>query len=377
VNGTLSSNHRDNSREIEILNRQVNNIFDKLADIERSERQVLGDKKEAINTLAQIFERQHELGVYKEPIDTICAHVCKLARDRGLLASERWIHEVMNSKYKQLKFNPTVNKELSSELGEVAKEMWDTTRGIEFSLEEPEITSQYTDDYNINRISQKSLDELRAPAEIKIATEQEIRKADKLKSMARETAKRADLLKERCESLGIKYEVENTIPDTGIIPVVSAISERSGPSLTSASLGRYGDVIKRAQLKVEKYPPTTPELDAKFAACIDNMIMVWRGWVDEKYRKDTLSWLHVAMDKAAHGKHAAATMHATLLDDSTKRALTREQVGDKDELVLQQAMNILAMQDDLVAMHRWYVEGPEKAIAKRAKKLHRRLSNSA
>jgi len=389
VNGTLSSKDDSIKREVELLNRQISHVFQKLSEIERSERQVLGEKKESIKYLAQLFERQQELGAYTEPVNTICAHICKLSRDKyHLFASERWIHEVLgeildkegNKKYLQTKFDPTINKS-EEDLKEGAREMWQTAGGIEYSLEQPELATDLTDEYAIKRITQKSLDELRDPKEISIATTEEIKKADSLKSMARETAKRADLLKERCARLNIQYQdlddLENGgTPDTDTIPVVSAISERSGPGLFSAELDELGATIIRAARKVEKYKPD-PEMDAQFAECIKRVIKVWRGWVDEKYRKDTISWLHVAMDKQAHGKHAAATMHATILPDGTKRALTREQVGDKDELVLQQAMNVLLMQDDIAAMHSWYVNYPEKAIAKRAKGLHGRLSNSA
>lgn len=378
MNETLSSNSKSNEREVEILDRQINNKFQHLSEIERSERKVLGEKKDAIEALAQLFEEKHKLGAYTEPIDTICAHICKVARDKyGLLASERWIHGALDDKYKQLKFVPTTaNKEAEVDLKEGVREMYQTASGIEYSLEEPELASEFVDDFNIKKITNKSLDELRDPREVKIATREEIKKAENLKSMARETAKRAELLKERCVRMKIQYIDEDDATDVDAIPVVSAESEQSGPGLLSNALFRYSDIIKRAGLKAEKYQ-ASPELDAKFADCIDNMILVWRGWVDEKYRKDTISWLHVAMDKSAHGKHAAATMHATILPDGTKRALTREQVGDKDELVLQQAMNILAMQDDLAAMHSWYVNYPERAIAKRAKRLHKRLSNSA
>lgn len=385
MNGTLSSNRDDSiQREVELLNRQISHVFQKLSEIERNERQVLGEKKESIKFLAGLFERQQQLGAYKEPVNTICAHICKISREEyHLFASERWIHEVLGEilddegkkKYLQTKFDPTANKS-EEDLKEGAREMWQTAGAIEFSLEQPEIATDLTDEYLIKRITQKSLDELRDPKEIKIAAEQETKKADRLKSMARETAKRADLLKEKCERMGIKYEIEEEVSEADTIPVVSAISEHSGPGLFSAELDELGATIIRAARKVEKYKPD-PEMDAQFAECIKRVIKVWRGWVDEKYRKDTISWLHVAMDKQAHGKHAAATMHATILPDGTKRALTREQVGDKDELVLQQAMNVLLLQDDIAAMHSWYVNYPEKAIAKRAKGLHGRLSNSA
>ncbi len=373
----------DNARKIEILNRQIENILQKLHEIERSERQVLGEKKEAINTLAFTFEELHKAGVYTQPIDTICAHICKIVRDRGLLASERWVHEVIDDKYKQTKFSPRYEPGIVTErvIPQEAK-VW-PTETVEGSLwQTPEISTARTDPFTSKKnllLSQKSIDEMNAE-ELRVATEQELKEARQFKDIAREKTRRAELMLEKCEEH--KIAIDPDIRGREPIPVQSATSAESGPSLFSESLHEYSDIIKRAAYKVEKYKPPA-KLDRKFANAINEMILVWRPWVDEKFRKDTLSWLHVQMDEAAHGKHAAATMHSTkfepdkLLPEETKRALTREQVGDKREIVLQQAQRILSVWKDLVAMHRWHHDFVEMAVAKRAVRLHRRLSESA
>jgi hypothetical protein len=387
----IPSSTDSSSRKVEFLYRQVSNILSALAEVERDERGLLTKKKDLINALAVTFEHLHKEGAYTEPVNTICSHICKLAREKGLLASERWIREVIEAKYKQTEYAPRYDAPKpewitqTSVVGsneppqeaeqqqsqEQLEEAWRYT--VENSISTPEMSSESTDPYLVKRVSLKPIDEM-TPEELRIATEQELRESKQLKDVSREKSKRAELMLERCDELKIAIDPE--VRGGEDIPVESALSEDSGPSEFSEALKEYSGIIKRAADKVEKYRPP-PHLDKKFAKAVNEMILVWRPWVDEKFRKDTFSWLHVAMDEAAHGKHAAATIHSTILPDGTKRALTREQVGDKKEMVNQQAMRILACWKDWVAMHRWNFELEEKAVAFRAKRLHKRLSNSA
>ena len=380
---TSNTNGEDNSRRIEYLNREINNILSRIAEIERTERGVVGEKRDAINALARTFEQLHEIGAYTEPINTICAHICKIGRERGLLASERWIQEVLDPKYKHMEFAPkniVDDADVTKGIVNFPKEQIDeyvaqfgSTWSVENSIETPSISSEDSDPFTAKKIALKPIDEM-TREELQIATPHEMQEARKLKDAAREKAKRAELMLEKCDRM--KVAIDPEVRGREPIPVVSAESGESGPSDFSEALREYSEIIDRAADKVEKYKPPV-SLDRKFAKAVREMTLVWKPWVDEKFRKDTFSWLFVAMDEAAHGKHAAATIHSTVLPDGTKRALTREQVGDRKELINQQAMRILASWKDLVAMHRWNWELEEKAIARRAVKLHRRLSESA
>jgi hypothetical protein len=319
TNKETTARNFEHSRHIEILNRQVKNILDELQNIERNERGIVSKKKDNIVALAKTFEELHNAGAYTEPINTICVYICKLTREKGLLASERWIHESLDDKYKQVQFSPVV-----VEFAEVAEKNHDALEGslIEDSLQEPEVSSsEASDPFLAKNIASKSIDEM-TREELQIATPQVVREAKQLKDAAREKTRRAELMLEKCDNLRIAVDPE--VRGREPLPVVSAISGESGPSEFSEALHDLADIIDRAGFKVEKYkPPQT--LDKKFAKAVREMILIWKPWVDEKFRKDTFSWLHVAMDEAAHGKHAAATMHSTLLPDGTKRSLTREQ----------------------------------------------------
>lgn len=411
--GSLSDNRdstekkEDNSARIELLNRQIINILNALAEVERDERGLLSKKSDMIKALAETFEKLHGEGAYTQPVNTICSFICRLVRERGLLASERWIHEVVDSRFKQIEFSPVSNQTTTTTTAATGTATYstegDTTNAtttppsieeedddnttipqilpdeldawrylVENSLRTPETSSQVTDPY-YQKIVQKPIDEMN-PEELRAVTEQKLKEAKHLKDMSREASRQAEFCLERCDEK--KIAVDPEVRGIEQIPTESATSDESGPSEFSKALKEYSNVIYRAHQKVEKYKPPV-HLDKRFAKAIQEMILVWRPWVDEKFRKDSFSWLHVAMDECAHGKHAAATIHSTVLPDGTKRALTREQVGDKKEMINQQAMRILSVWKDLVSMHRWNYELQEKAIALRAKKLHRRLSNSA
>jgi hypothetical protein len=314
---TDNKTEESKNRHVEILNRQVRNILEELQSIERNERGIVSKKKDAIVALAQTFEELQKEGAYIHPVNTICAHICKLTRAKGLLASERWIHETLDDRYKQVQFSPVIAEEGTTEAEHAALE----GSLIEDSLEEPEVSSEDTDPFFAKKIAAKSIDEM-TKEELQIATPEVVKEAKQLKDAAREKTRRAELMLEKCDQL--KIAVDPEVRGRQPLPVVSAESGESGPSETSEALHDLSDAIERAALKVEKYKPPK-SLDKKFSKAIREMTLVWKPWIDEKFRKDTFSWLHVAMDEVAHGKHAAATMHSTLLPDGTKRSLTREQ----------------------------------------------------
>lgn len=252
--------------------------------------------------------------------------------------------------------------------------IWQYSVENSFPTSTPQTSIGYDDPYLAKRATRKSIDEMQ-PGELQLALSQEWKEATEYKKVAREKGHRAEMLEDRCKLLGIAIPPD-VMGGRSKYPVISAISQESGDSKFYFSLLEYADIIERAAEKVRKYKVPT-KLDDKFAKAIKEMVLVWRPWVDEKYRKDTFSWLYVAMDEAAHGKHAAATMHSTQLEDGIKRALTREQVGDKKEAVYQQALRIIAVWKDLGVMHRWHYETQEKAIANRAIRLRPRLSEQA
>lgn len=85
-------------REIYIDNK---NILDKMGNIEKREHDLLVKKYECILALARNFEKLHQLGDYKEPLEAICSTIVRLVRDeRGFFTSERLIRDILPYHYK-------------------------------------------------------------------------------------------------------------------------------------------------------------------------------------------------------------------------------------------------------------------------------------
>jgi hypothetical protein len=76
------------------------NILDNMRHSEEQDYDLIVRRRECILALAENYERLHELGEYKEPVDTICATICNLVREHGLFVTEDWIHDVLPKKYK-------------------------------------------------------------------------------------------------------------------------------------------------------------------------------------------------------------------------------------------------------------------------------------
>jgi hypothetical protein len=85
-------------RELYIDNK---NILDKMGNIEKREHDLLVKKYKCILALAANFEKLHQLGDHKEPLEAICSTIVSLVRDeRGFFTSERLIRDILPYQYK-------------------------------------------------------------------------------------------------------------------------------------------------------------------------------------------------------------------------------------------------------------------------------------
>lgn len=383
-----------------------------IKDLEKVEEENTRLKVDYINAIAQNFERLYYLGKFNRPINEICSHMCELAKTKEIRASSSWIHVVCDKKYKQGQFAPNQfrppqqadarvwdPKVDGAMLNAPATQAENLVNDSSFSphqtsTPEPQVpepaepiqTWSYSasTDYIPELIPesvmrrhqqgpQKSVDEM-TPDEYRTHVEQSLKDAKDKREQSREAQRRADYLLERADKLNIAIDPE--VRGKIKMPTISAKSKLSGPSLFSEALKMLSEYIYRAHEKVEKYKPSE-EIDQQLAEAIMLEVELWAPYVDEKWRKDQLSWFKIMIDEAAYGKHASASSNPTLLDSGIEAEVTREQVGDKRERQHRLALQIIAQMPRFQAMHKWYTETMEKAIGERKEDLHDTLSQSA
>lgn len=372
------------SREIETLKRENNNIFSNLKELENKQQKIYGEMTEMIRELARNYERLHKLGDYSGAVNTICATIVNELKQKGCYGSVSTAYQVLDAKYKQEEYSHPDESTNSTT----------TSNGAGFSSSghvSPDSSGFYMannsgdgqtypsyPDPNVqvpmNPLKQKlqptgqmSDEFIRQQAEYWALTDKQ------LKENAREAGKRKDFFLELAQDRKIALDPEIVkIED----PALSTPVDVSGETALYNSLVRYGNLILKAAEKVYKFKPNDKDA-RKWSKAVDTMAELWKPWADEKYRKDSVSWMLVQMDNLAHGKHAAATMHSTITPEGIKRALTREQVGDKYETVLQQAVKFTTAYGDMIGMHRWHMETAERRIASRAVSMHGKLSEKS
>lgn len=219
----------------------------------------------------------------------------------------------------------------------------------------------------------KSVDEMNKE-ELRAYTEQCLRESKEASEQSREKRRRAEYVLDiaKDKHVAIDPELEGKIR----LPTISAKSKLSGPSYFSEALRVWAGEILHLAEKAEKYKP--PEaLDRQLLELIKLEIELLEPYLDEKWRKDHLSWFKIMIDEAAYGKHAAASENPTILDAGIEAEVTREQVGDKRERQHRLALRVIAQYPRWKAFHAWYANTAEKAIGERKENLHDTLSDSA
>jgi hypothetical protein len=370
--------------EIARIKRENQNIIQNLSLLESEERIIVTNKSEQLKHLAKNYERLAELGEYKEPVDHICATICRELTQRNMWASVQQARAVLDKKYKQEEFTPhnlpSSQVELDMSVQPVDINNNDNSAWQSYinnsNNNNPQPSFQYEQQYSSPlgspTIPDLPLDQLpddkaREIAETLTADERKKREA------LLESRRRAREAREYCQLHKIPLSPEYA---TDQEPHVSAISPDSGPSEAYYACLELEQTFKKLGEKLFRWrPPQKLAEDLKLA--FEEEVEFYKTFVDEKYRECQPAWWVVQINNLWHGKHAAAIMAACPIDEKTKRSLTREQVGDRQTIDLQRALRFAAAQKAKAKCWWWFHEMNRKGIAKRAKELNPVLSEKS
>jgi hypothetical protein len=422
ANSSRSLTAMNGENEVFRIQREIQNIYNNLATLESEERTIYGAKTEQLKQLAKDYEALAQKGIYKEPVSHICATICKECHTRNLLMSESLAHRVLEDKYKQIEFTPNSITNPSSTqdvpLTQTDSSNWTTgttipgqdpyyysnpsaAGGMWPTYDEPNKDVQI--DFLLNQ--SKSMDEMNKD-ELRDMTEKLIDMDRKESEKHRELRRRKKEYLEKCirNKVALAPQYDNLEENQKHI---STQPGEIGISLAWEKLEEYIRILGKVQDKLYYYKPPN-KLALEMADALEEEIEFWRPMADEKFRKDTESWWVVQLDNLWHGKHAAAVMNATIVDEKVKKALTnddhekidpdvirpeikellvkegvvkrsltREQVGDKLLEVIQRAIRFSEAQRTKAKFRQWYLQELEPRIARRATDLHEVLSDKS
>lgn len=396
----------DREKEISLIKRENANILQNLTVLEGEERALVNSKTQQIKQLARNYERLAELGEYKEPINHICASIVNLCTEppRKLFASAQLARMALEDKYKQTQYTshnnlPTAETYTTTDTlpsPVIEPTIDNTVFDTEVPREEPNnITNQYfgysyesamhaakddeESEFEINKpLTSMTRDELRQVAEGRRA------KTRKSREALLEDRRREKEALEECEKRKIPLS-----PEFEQLPVdhISAKSPDSGPSPAWYKAIELYKAYGKLCDKLYRWRPPKHIQEAMVEA-FQADIEFLEPFLDEKYRKCQPQWWVVQLKNLWHGKHGAAIMNSTVIDDNLKRALTREQVGDRGGQLCHicekkagvdyaRAIRFSLGNKKWAALWQWFVEMNEKGIAKRAVELGPTLSDKA
>ena len=412
--------------EVSRATKEIPNIYNNLKLLESEEKTIWGAKTEQIRQLAKDYEILQQGGIYKEPVNNICATICVELRKMNLWASESLAHKVLDQKYKQSEFTPAHTGDNTStivpplEPSQTDNNFISTTGTVtpdqsHYYYANASATDQMFPTYNnpnqevqIDYLLSKphNLTDRMTAEELRNHTEQLIDADKKAAETHRELRRRKKDFLEKCikNKIPLSPQYENLTENQEHI---STPHGEIGISEAWEALEDYKKTIEKVQDKLYYFKPP-PKIAKMMARAVREEIEFWRPMTDEKFRKDMESWWVVEIDNLVHGKHAAAVMNATIIDEKIKKALindpenkidpssvtpeikellvkegiikrnlTREQVGDKALEVMQRAIRFAEAQQMKRDFRMWYVNEIEPRIGERARELHRTLSDKS
>lgn len=299
--------------EISQLKAKINDIEQDLGDFSQEIFKIYTKKSPLIEAWALTLEKLHELGEFKDPIDTICWHIGKRLKELGFSDNaDSWVRRTLTN-YPRF-------KDQSKVAGANAANAARDSAGL-IPQEEPS-----------KPIAIMTRDELREHTEKKVGLARE------LKRRAHDEAKDADALVQICEDKGIALQIHKK---------KEPISTQKDPQESAAhiAMGELIEVLESLSKKIYEMPPRTPEDDALISQTIQDLITYLKPLQDEKWSKSFLAWLRIQLENIAYGKHAAGSRAATsvlIIEEETQpdgtvlkkerieqRKLTKEQVGDR------------------------------------------------
>lgn len=358
-----------NAADIEYHKRKIQDIEQDFADFSNQIFKLYTSKKELILDWATHLEKLNELEEDIEPITTICYRISKRLVELGIDNADSYVRRILPTKYKDSSQARMGNNNQNA--------------GVNVHAKEP-----------AKPIALMDRNELRD------YTEQKVEEGKELKRRGQETLKEADQLVQICEQKGIALTLHAK---------KEPISTPKDPNESASHIAMQNliQVLESVSSKIYEMPPT-PEDDAVISKGIESVIEYLKPLQDEKYSKSLIEWFRVQLENIAYGKHAAGSRKGTLVvikgadgsEETVKRNLTKEQVGDRYQEILETACRILDIPvpiDEVaqeIALNRaieegeanglvnvlsnvWHKNAAEPRIARRKINLHDTLSEQA
>lgn len=149
---------------------------------------------------------------------------------------------------------------------------------------------------------------------------------------------------------------------------------------------RLHQAWERAEVKVSKmkekafeFPPAIED-EEFYAQAVDQLFSIFDPMIDEKWSADWMSdkgWLEIEKYNVIHGKHAAAVKFGGQTINGTYRPLTREEVGDQYEEVVEATRKFYNAIPGIAAVGDWYNTYAKPRILARKENLSQDLSDKA
>lgn len=308
-------------------------------------------KKDLILNWALHLEALHNLGHYKAPVTTICYYICNRLQARGFEHADSWVRKVLPQKYKDqlqaqraLKPNGGINpagaqQEVKKEEEEEQQEQEQKQKQEQYdSAGDNDNAGLYVEDTqgqysNINNYNNNNNNTNNNNKPVELMTDDELRtfvedKIQQIKEHKRQHTilkQQTELLQTVCKNRGIAILdlEEKNIIKTPCNP---------GPSASYQAMCNLAEVVDKLCDKIYKFKPV--EGDDILSREITKLVFILKPYADEKWAKSLQGWFKVQIDHLTYGKHAASSINYSTTLDGEKRMLTREQIGDKlDELV--------------------------------------------
>ncbi len=339
-----SSSTVEQSAETSYLQSKIKETYQDLAEHVNESAKY---KKEKVKTLEGYYRKLITISELRVPLSHVARLIIKGCEEHGIDA---------------VNMHPdTVYDNISPECKEEREENVKTTLG-KYIVKDSEIR---IDNYKFAM----PVHEL-APGQLQDETEYLDKELDAINEAKRRVQERlsADVERAKREKIALTIPVK---PDSKSTP-----KPESMETALSDELYLLSEDILAVREKVIEFPPDV-ETARLWASGMKDFRQILKGFIDEKYSKSIPEWFRVQITNIQSGKHAAAVKHATMLPGGIKRNLTREQVGDNAEFILDAAWKTLNSFDALAGLISWHSRFMEQPVAQRKYNLSPDLSDKA
>lgn len=289
-----------NSAEVDFHKRKIADIEQDFQAFNEQIFKVYESKKESLLEWARQIEALIEAGELPIDVKEIASYIRQRLRELNVDISDQWITRTLDSKYKR------------------AYPERDATSGI--SKEPNEVPREY----------QKP---------VAVMKNEEVRQAlDYFDEQAKELSRRKTEYNEKVQEL-IEAAHTRGIAIDRVERSVTSTRKEPGASKSVEKWQELEAVVGGLGQKLYDFPPKGDD-DERIALAIDKLVLFLRPMQDEKWTKSLVEWFKVQIENIAYGKHAAGSRQASITLMGDKRNMTREQVGDRFDEIMQMACTI-------------------------------------